>query len=230
MEFCDMKKLSIKEWSVEERPREKSIELGFSSLTDAELLAILLGSGTKELSAVDLARFILKEISLEKMAKSSIKELCELPGIGLAKATTILAAFELSKRKNERYYKKQVFNSIETAGQFFKNKLQDLGHEQFWVIYLNNAHEMIHEAMIGKGGITSSAVDPRIIFKMALEHSATAIIIAHNHPAGTLVPSKNDIAVTSKIKEMGKLMDIQLLDHIIVSKFGYYSFAEHQQI
>ena len=225
-----MKKLSIKEWSVEERPREKSLEKGISNLGDAELLAILLGSGNRELSAVDLARVILKKMSLEKMAKCSIKELCELPGIGLAKATTILAAFELSKRKNESYYKKQIFNSVENAGEFFKNKLQDLEHEQFWVAYLNNSNECIHEAMIGKGGITSSSVDPRIIFKIAFEHSATSIVIAHNHPSGTLEPSKNDILITEKIKEMGKLMDIRLLDHFIVSKFGYYSFCMHHKL
>ncbi len=221
-----MKKLSIKNWTVEERPREKSLEKGVSSLNDAELLAILMGSGNRDLSAVDLARVILTKMSLEEIAKASIQELCELPGIGLAKATTILAAFELAKRKNERYYKKQLFNSVETAGLFFKNKLQDLDHEQFWVVYLNNANECIHEAMIGKGGISSSSVDPRIIFKIALEHSATSIIIAHNHPAGSLEPSKNDMSITQKIKQMGILMDIRLLDHIIASKFGYYSFLE----
>lgn len=225
-----MKKLSIKEWTVEERPREKSLEKGISNLSDAELLAILMGSGNRELSAVDLARVILKKMSLEKIAKSSIKELCELPGIGLAKATTILAAFELAKRKNERYFKNQIFDSVEKAGEYFKNKLQDLEHEEFWVIYLNHSNECIHEALIGKGGIASSAVDPRIIFKIALEHSATSILVAHNHPSGSLLPSKNDLAVTQKIKEMGKLMDINLLDHFIVSKYGYYSFCANKNL
>jgi|YNPMSStandDraft_2_1061718.scaffolds.fasta_scaffold00184_10 DNA repair protein RadC len=222
-----MKKLSIKHWTVEERPRERSLVKGISSLSDAELLAILMGSGTKELSAVDLARVILREKSLEQLAKSSIKELCELPGIGIAKATTILAAFELSKRKNESYIKKQIFDCVETAGQYLKNKLQDLDHEQFWVVYLNNNNEWIHEAMIGKGGITSSTVDPRLIFKIALEHAATGIIIAHNHPSGKLEPSQMDKEVTQKIKKSGNLLDIKLLDHIIVSKWGYFSFANN---
>jgi len=225
-----MKKLSIKNWTVEERPREKSMEKGISSLSDAELLAILLGSGNRELSAVDLARVILKEKSLEKISKSSIKELCELPGIGIAKATCILAAFELSKRKNERYLKNKIFDSVETAGEYFKNKLQDLDHEQFWVVYLNNRNEWLGENMIGKGGLTSATVDPRIIFKEALEYSATAIIVAHNHPSGLLEPSKSDIQVTQKIKQAGELIDIRLLDHLIVSKWGFYSFSDKAKL
>jgi DNA repair protein RadC len=220
---------SIKTWSEDDRPREKFCSKGKSVLSDAELLAILLRSGTGKINALEVGRQLLQAANgdLNKLAKSSIKQLCDIPGIGKVKAITILAALELGGRK-------QAFESISTskisgsqdAYQQVKHLLEDLEHEEFWILNLSRNNTIINLICISKGGISGTVVDPKIIFNKALEVKSSGIILFHNHPSGNLQPSSQDIALTQKIQQAGQLLDIQVLDHIIVAGKRYYSFAD----
>lgn len=224
---------SIAHWAEDDQPREKLMLRGRSALTDAELLAILIGSGSRNESAVDLCKRILAQNQnhLHLLGKLSIQQLMEFKGIGEAKAITIIAALELGKRIRQSEVKdlikitcsKDAFNIIHPI-------IGDLYHEEFWVLYLNNANKVIHKCQISKGGISGTIVDNRLVFKAALEHHATGIILSHNHPSGRPTPSHSDFSLTKKIKIAGEALEIKLLDHIIVTANDYYSFADEEKL
>ncbi|MCT4623466.1 MAG: DNA repair protein RadC [Schleiferiaceae bacterium] len=220
---------SIKTWAEDDRPREKLILKGKNALSDSELIAILIGSGSRELSAVDLAKKILNHVDndLNSLGRLNVKELCKFKGIGEAKAISIITALELGKRRkdSEAIQLKKITSSTD-AFQLLQPLIGDLGHEEFWVLYLSNANKVIRKEQLSIGGITGTVADVRKIFKTALEQSATAMIIAHNHPSGTLTPSLADKKLTQKVKDGGTLLDIKLLDHIIVTEKNYFSFAD----
>lgn len=219
----------IKYWAEDDKPREKLLLKGKSSLSDAELLAIILGSGTRKESAVGLSKRILKTTnnSLNSLSKLSFQQLCNFNGIGPAKAISIIAALELAKRKKEELVVElPKIITTKTVFELMHPLLGDLPHEEFWVIYLNNSNQVVHKAQISKGGITGTVVDVRIILKIALEYHALSFILCHNHPSGKLLPSEADIEITNKIKIAAKQLDILLVDHMIVTELGYYSFAE----
>ena len=224
---------SIKEWAKNDRPREKLLSKSPEALSDAELLAILIQNGTRSKSAVDLAREVLQlaRNNLNQLGRVSTKDLMKIKGVGLAKASLIAAALELGRRRQEGSWeeKKQVNESRDIA-KFLKTRLQDLSFEVFAVLYLNRANRIINFEIISQGGITGTVADPRIILKKALENEAVSLILCHNHPSGNLKPSRADELLTSKIKEAALLLDIRVLDHIIVSDRGYYSFADEGQI
>lgn len=225
----EIKSRSIKMWAEDDRPREKLMLKGKSALSDAELIAILIGSGYKEKSAVEVSKHILAtaENNLNHLAKLNISELTKIKGIGEAKAITLIAALELGRRrKGEPVSEKPILSSSKEAYNIICSELIDLPHEEFWVIYLNRANKLIKKMAIGKGGISGTVADGKIIFKTALELLASSIILCHNHPSGNLQPSKEDKILTQKIKEAGLLLDIQLLDHIIVAANTYFSFAD----
>ena len=223
------KKYSIKQWAKDDRPREKLLLKGADALSDSELLAILIHNGTREKSAVDLAKEVLKtgKDNLIELGKISIKDLMKIKGIGSAKAITIAAALELGRRRQttEPLMKTAVSTSNEIAN-FLQTKLKDFRHEVFAVLFLNRANKINHFEIISEGGITGTVADPRIILKKALEENAVSIILCHNHPSGSLKPSRADEELTFKIKEAAKYLDISVLDHLIVSDAGYYSFAD----
>jgi DNA repair protein RadC len=226
-------KLSIKNWAEADRPREKLLEKGRSALSDAELIAILLGSGTKDLTAVELAKKILHHVGndLNKLGKLSIKELMQHKGVGQAKAITIAAALELGRRRKEYESKQKTYiKSSKDAYEFISPFLSDLQHEEFWAIYLCRNNSIIHYVKIGQGGISATIADIRIILKTAIEYLASSIIICHNHPSGNIKPSESDISLTNKIKEAAKLLDINVLDHIIFTDTSYYSFADEGKL
>lgn len=219
----------IKYWAEDDKPREKLLLKGKSSLSDAELLAIILGSGTRNESAVGLSKRILKttDNSLYSLSKLSFQQLCSFNGIGPAKAISIIAALELAKRKKEEsVVELPKIITTKTVFELMHPLLGDLPHEEFWVIYLNNSNQVVHKTQISKGGITGTVVDVRIILKIALEYHALSFILCHNHPSGKLYPSDADLEITNKIKIAAKQLDILLVDHMIVCELGYYSFAE----
>jgi DNA repair protein RadC len=221
--------LSIKSWSLDDRPREKLLYKGKNTLSDAELLAILIGSGSRNETAVDLCKRILKDkdFQLKRLSKMSIEELQTYKGIGEAKAITIVAALELGKRHGNADI--PLFPKIKSsldAYSVLKPIYSDYAHEEFWVLYLDNSNKVINRYQVSKGGMTSTVVDSRIIFKKALLSGAVAIILSHNHPSGSLRPSEQDKALTNKIKKASAFMDIKLLDHIIVTDKSYFSFAD----
>lgn len=222
-------RLTIKSWAEDDRPREKLINKGSSVLSHAELIAILIRTGTKKESAVDLAKRILDYVknNLSGLVRMSVKELCQFPGMGKTKAVTILAALELGARisKAEALSKQQVTDS-RTMYDFLKPRMAYLPHEEFRVVYLNRANKVIGEKQISIGGVTGTVADPKVIFRSAIEMLASSIILAHNHPSGNLKPSKADIDLTKKMKEAGALMEIEVLDHLIISESGYFSFAD----
>ena len=223
----------IKEWSKNDRPREKLLSKSPEALSDAELLAILIQNGTRSKSAVDLAREVLKlaRNNLNQLGRVSTKDLMKIKGVGLAKASLIAAALELGRRRQEgSWEEKQQVNESRDIAQFLKTRLQDLSFEVFGVLYLNRANRIINFEIISQGGITGTVADPRIILKKALENEAVSLILCHNHPSGNLKPSRADELLTNKIKEAALLLDIRVLDHIIVSDRGYYSFADEGQI
>mgnify|MGYP005844351247 FL=1 len=222
---------SIKSWSEDDRPREKLLNKGKSALSDAELLAILIGSGNRKESAVDLCKRILgdKDNQLKQLSKMSFEELKKYNGIGEAKAISIIAALELGKRHGNAEL--PIFPKITSsrdAYQVLKSVIGDLAHEEFWALLLDNSNKVINKHQVSKGGITSTIVDMRLIFKKALSCGAVAIILAHNHPSGTLKPSGLDIKLTERIKKAAELIDFKLLDHIIVTEKSYFSFADEQ--
>jgi DNA repair protein RadC len=223
------KNYSIKEWAEDDRPREKLLSKRPTALSDSELLAILINNGNKKQSAVELGRDIMKlaKNNLNDLFKLTVKELITLPGIGPAKAITIVAALELGRR---RYAKEGLGKSIVTSSHDVANHLRallrDRTSEAFGVLYLNQSNRINHFGIVSEGGITSTVADPRLIIKKALEEEAVNLILCHNHPSGNLKPSAADQLLTHKIKEAATLFDIRVLDHIIVSEEGYYSFAD----
>lgn len=227
------KKLSIKEWAVEDRPREKMLLKGIRSLSEAELIAILIGSGSTNESAVELSKRVLASANnnLNELGKKTIDDYQEFKGIGPAKAITISAAMELGRRRKESQPldKLKVVSSSDAA-DIFKPLLSDLPHEEFWILLLNRNNLVIDKLMVSQGGLSGTVIDVRIILKkaltMAIEKLACSIILCHNHPSGNLVPSEADKDITRKIKDAGKHMDIPVLDHIIIGNDSYFSFAD----
>lgn len=222
-------KLSIKNWSEDDRPREKLLNKGRTTLSEAELIAILIGSGNISESAVELSRRILSTVQndLHKLSRLTVLDFQKFKGIGQAKAITIIAALELGRRKKiQRQLKNTSISTSREAYIEFYQLFQDLLHEEFWVMYLNKANKMIARFCISKGGITGTVADIRIIMKQAVEQLACSVILAHNHPSGNLKPSKADVELTEKVKSAALLMDIQLLDHLIIGNDGYMSFAD----
>jgi DNA repair protein RadC len=220
---------SIKNWAIEDRPREKLAQHGSNTLSNAELLAILINNGHKDKSAVELARevLLLGNNNLAELGKLGLDQLQGVRGIGQAKAITIAAALELGRRRQitEPLVRSVVRTSNDIA-QYLKPMLKDYAFEVFAVIYLNRANKVKHFEIVSRGGITGTVVDPRIILKKAMDVEATSIILCHNHPSGNLKPSKADTALTTKIKQAASYFDIDVADHIIVSEDGYYSFAD----
>jgi DNA repair protein RadC len=222
-------KYPIKLWAKDDRPREKLLTNGAENLSNSELLAILIHNGSREKSAVDLAKEVLKlgKDNLGELGKLSIKELTKIKGIGEAKAITIAAALELGRRRQGAApLEKSIITSSTDIANYLKTRLSDLAYEVFAVIFLNQANKVNHFEIISEGGITGTVADPRIILKKALEQNAVSMILCHNHPSGSLKPSKQDGILTTKIKEAALLLDIRVIDHIIVSEAGYYSFAD----
>ena len=224
-----MKKLSIKNWSEDDRPREKLLQKGRQSLSDAELIAILIGSGNRELSAVELSKYILSENQndLNIIARKSVQELMKFKGIGEAKAISILSALELGKRREAtEIEERKKITSSKDVFQLLNPKFKDLPYEEFWVLYLNRSNKVIHKERMSQGGISGTVVDVRLILKRAIENLASSIIISHNHPSGSLKPSQQDIDLTNKLKQASSFLDISLLDHLIVADNQFYSFAD----
>lgn len=220
---------SIKNWSDDDKPREKLINKGRSVLSDAELIAILIGSGSRSESAVELSKRILAstENSLNELGRLSVKQLMKFKGIGEAKAVTIAAALEIGRRRRgEDSTKIEAIGSSRDAYEILQPIIGDLEHEEFWILYLNNSNKVLHKAQLSKGGITGTLVDVRIIMRQALELGAIALILAHNHPSGTLKPSNADKQITQKIKSAGEALDIMVLDHLIITQKDYFSFAD----
>lgn len=223
------KYIPINKWAEGDRPREKLLNLGRSALSDAELIAILLGSGSRELSAVELAKQILANThnNLAALGKESVKDLMQFKGVGEAKAISIVAALELGRRRGlHELPKQQKISSSRDAFEVFKPKLSDLTVEQFWVMLLNRANKVIKLVQISKGGVSGTVADPKIIMKAALQETASSIILCHNHPSGNLNPSHADLQLTKKINEACKNLDISLLDHVIIGENDFFSFAD----
>jgi DNA repair protein RadC len=226
---AETKPLQIKNWSPQDRPREKLMLKGISSLSDAELIAILLSTGTASLTAVDLAKKVLGQAneSLHQLATFSVKELTRVRGIGVAKAITIISALELGRRRKDGDQEEKVkITSSRDAYNVIKSSLMDLPHEVFCVVLVNRANRVIRTQQISQGGVAGTVADPKIIFNCALQHFASGIIVAHNHPSGNLNPSQADIDLTKKLKEGGRLLEIQVLDHLIIAGQKYFSFAD----
>jgi DNA repair protein RadC len=222
--------LKITDWALEDRPREKLIQKGAINLSEAELIGILISSGTKNKSAVDLGRELLGSVNnnLITLGKLSITDLKKLKGIGSARAVTIAAALELGRRRKLSDVPDilQIKCSKDVA-DIFQPLLADLAHEEFWILFLNRSNKVINKMKLSQGGISGTVTDVRIVMKTAIEYLASGIIVCHNHPSGNLKPSESDSKITQKIKEAGNLMDIQLLDHLIISDKDYYSFADN---
>jgi DNA repair protein RadC len=229
MNIDEARPLKIKSWSPEDRPREKLLLKGTSVLSHAELIAILIGSGTTTLSAVEVAKKILQAVenNLHELAKLSVNDLMKVKGIGEAKAVTIVAALELGRRRKDiDSQEKPRVNGSKDAFELLKGDLMDLPHEEFWVILLNRANRMMKKKKVSEGGVSGTVADPKIIFKFALEELASGVIVVHNHPSGNLAASQSDIDLTKKLKEAGKFLEVQLLDHLIIAGQKYYSFAD----
>jgi len=222
-------KFSIKSWAEEDRPREKLSTQGRRALTDAELIAILIGSGNRDETAVDLSKRILHHYDndLNKLGKASIDELSQFRGIGEAKAISIIAALEIGRRRNDT--EEAVLDMISVSKDAYhviKRFLVDLNHEEFWILLLNQNSKVLGKELISKGGLAGTYADPKVIFNIALRYQAASIIMAHNHPSGNLKPSQADIDLTKKMVNAGKMLDIKILDHLIVTDKGYYSMAD----
>ena len=219
----------INQWSEDDRPREKFLLKGKSTLSDSELLAILIGSGSRNESAVQLCQRILasSENNLNTLGKMSVSQLMQFKGIGEAKAISIVAALELGRRRRaEEAVELKKITSSKAVFDIMQPIIGELPHEEFWVLYLNNSNKVIYKAQLSKGGITGTVVDIRIIFKMAFEQNATGLILSHNHPSGKLIASEADLKITKRIKEAGQTLEIQVLDHLIITENGYLSFQD----
>ena len=222
-------KYSIREWAKDDRPREKLLLKGAENLSNSELLAILIHNGTPEKTAVDLAKDILKmaKDNLNELGKLTLKELMKIKGIGEAKAITIAAALELGRRRQgSASLERAIVTTSQDIAGYLQSVLKDYRHEAFAVIFLNRANKIKHFEIVSEGGITGTIADPRIILRKALDEDAVSIVLCHNHPSGSLKPSRADEELTTKIKEAARYFDIRVLDHIIVSERGYYSFAD----
>jgi DNA repair protein RadC len=224
-----MKKFTIKYWALDDRPREKLISKGKTALSNAELIAILIGSGNREESAVGLSKRILKSTNsnLNELAKLSVEKLTEFKGIGEAKAVSIITALELGKRTQLAVaLEKPKITCSKDVSNIMQHIIGNLEHEEFWVLFLNNSNKVVAKSQISKGGLTATIVDIRLVFKRALELASVGIIVCHNHPSGKLQPSNADKNLTQKIKEAGITLDIKLLDHLIITEKAYFSFAD----
>ncbi len=227
------KPLGIKEWKDDDKPREKLILKGKDALSDAELLAILIGSGNTEDNAVTLSQKILAGVNnnLQGLGRMGLIELTKFKGIGQAKAITVIAALELGRRRRlEEALSSRKINRSQDIFEIMQPLLGDLPHEEFWIVYLNNANKVLARERISTGGITGTLVDTRVIFKKGLEVMATAVILCHNHPSGTLKPSESDLQLTRKIKDAGTILDIRILDHLIITDSSFYSFADEGKL
>lgn len=219
----------ITNWSEDDKPREKLMLKGKSVLSDAELIAILIGSGSRNESAVDLSKRILASVdnNLNALGKLSLSQLIQFKGIGEAKAISIIAALELGRRRRaEDAVELKKVTSSKIIFEIMQPIIGELPHEEFWIIYLNNSNKVISKAQLSKGGITGTLVDVRIVFKTALEMGATGLILCHNHPSGTLIPSDADKQITRKLKLAGDSLEIKVLDHLIVTETSYFSFVD----
>jgi len=220
---------SIKNWSEDDRPREKFLQKGKNTLSNAELVAILIGSGSRNESAVALSKRILAsvEANLNELGKLSISDLTKFKGIGEAKAVSIVAALELGRRRRveEALIKKKITSSS-SVFEIMQPIIGELPHEEFWIIYLNNSNKVLQKLQLSKGGITGTLVDVRLVLKTALQLGAVGLILTHNHPSGTLKPSQADKNITQKLKTAGESLDIKVLDHIIITEKSYFSFAD----
>ncbi|MBK0378395.1 RadC family protein [Mucilaginibacter segetis] len=221
--------ISIKAWAEEDRPREKLIAQGRRALTDAELMAILIGSGSRNETAVELSKRILHHYNndLNKLGKATISELCNFRGIGEAKAIAIIAALEIGRRRGETETKApDQISSSRDAYQIMRRHLMDINHEEFWIILISQSAKVLAKELVSKGGLSGTVADPKIIFHMALQRQASSIILVHNHPSGNLKPSQQDLSLTKKIADAGRLLDIKVLDHLILADTGYFSFGD----
>lgn len=227
MENCT--NLGMKAWAEEDRPREKMLLKGRTAVSDAELIAILLGSGSKNETVVALSQRLLFSVenNLYELGKLSIGDLTKFKGIGKVKAITLAAALEIGRRRqySEHLNKDKIVSSRDSY-QLIRSKLEDLPVEQFWIIYLNRANKLIYTGSVSIGGVTGTIADPKVIFKEALDRQACSVILCHNHPSGNAKPSQADIMLTRKMKQAGEMLDIQVIDHLIVTDKGYYSFAD----
>ena len=225
--------LSIRNWAVEDRPREKMLAKGIQSLSDSELIALLIGSGTRKITAVELARQILNKTgnNLDILGKYSVADLKKHKGIGQARAITIVAALELGRRRKQADSpdREKITGSADVFN-LMHPIFSDLSHEEFWILILNRSNRVIDKRKISQGGLTGTVTDIRIILKTAIENLATSLILCHNHPSGNLQPSDADISVTRRLKDSASLMDISLLDHLIIAGKGYFSFADENII
>ncbi|MBO7496268.1 MAG: DNA repair protein RadC [Salinivirgaceae bacterium] len=224
----DQKKLTIKEWNADDRPREKMLAKGISALSDAELLAILISTGTKSQSALDLARAVLASAgnNLRLLGKRTVSDFVKVDGIGKAKAITIMAALELGRRRGEGELDIFKIEKSSDAFEIMRPVVGDLSYEQFWVVFLNRANRMIDKALISSGGVSGTTVDVRVIMKLAIEKLATSLILVHNHPSGNITASSEDKNITSRIAAAAKFFDIRVMDHIIIADNKYFSFAD----
>jgi DNA repair protein RadC len=222
------KHINLKSLSEDDRPREKMMQSGRQHLSDAELLAIILGSGNLEETAIQLAQRILREHNndINAVAKLSLEDLKKFKGVGDAKAVNVIAAFELARRRKDVETKDQKISSSRDAYNVLNEKLADLPHEEFWMVLLNRANKVIKVENVSKGGMAGTVVDVRLIAKSALEQRTSSVILGHNHPSGNLKPSQNDIDITKKIKQALLLFDITLFDHLIIGNEAYYSFTD----
>ncbi len=220
---------TIQSWAEEDRPREKLMLKGKAALSEAELIAILINSGTVDLTAVDVAKIILKSVNnnLNDLARLSIKDLSKFRGIGEAKAISVIAALELGRRRKEqdRPVRAKVTCSRDAYNEMIPH-LSDKPHEEFWILLMNRANEILRPVHISTGGVSGTVADPKLIFKQAIEHLASSMILFHNHPSGNLTPSQADKDLTKKLKDSGRLLDIPVLDHLIFTDKAYYSFAD----
>lgn len=229
MESFNKPSTSIKNWAKDDRPREKMLHNGAAALSNSELIAILINNGSRDKSAVDLAKEVLKlgTDNLNELGKLSLKELQQVKGIGEAKAISIAAALELGRRRQTSgTLQKAVIKSSRDIAEYLKVVLKDFTYEVFAVLFLNRSNKINHFEIISRGGITGTVADPRVILKKALEEDATSLVLSHNHPSGSLQPSRADEELTKKIIEAAKYFDIKIIDHIIVSEEGYFSFAD----
>ncbi|WP_456376386.1 RadC family protein [Lutibacter sp.] len=223
------KMVSIKSWAEEDRPREKMLLKGKIALSDAELIAILIGSGNRNESAVALSKRILASIdnNLNKLGKLAVSDLTKFKGVGDAKAISIITALELGRRRRlEEALELPKITSSKAVFNLMQPLIGELQHEEFWVIYLNNSNKVLYKQQLSKGGLTGTVVDVRLVYKKAIEIYATAIILCHNHPSGKLQASNADKLITSKLKQAGETLDIKVLDHLIITENAYFSFAD----
>jgi len=227
------KSTGIKDWALEDRPREKLLSKGITSLSNAELLAILIRSGGPDASAVDLARQVLKQSgnNLQELGRKNVNDLVKHNGMGTVKAITIIAALELGRRRKRSELQEKIrISGSQDVYSLFQPLIADLSHEEFWVLILNRSNRVIDNVRISQGGISGTVIDVRLILKNALDRLASSLVLCHNHPSGNLKPSDADIKITTKISEASRTMDIQLLDHIIIADNSYFSFSDEGMI